>query len=154
MRKLAAHFLGLAEKQKATCSTDGRASPHGHFFAVVRATSRKGGRTSIKQSRFTTPREHRPLATRFGQDVRVAILCFRSLALWLLGYPDAALADASKRLRTRARSVKPLLDVCVGPRQMLTSTVEITRQQTRSSTNLSLLADEKGACLLESCRNV
>jgi hypothetical protein len=32
------------------------------------------------------PTEHRPLATRFGSDVRVAILCYRSLALWLLGY--------------------------------------------------------------------
>ena len=40
------------------------------------------------------PVEHRPLATRFGQDVRMGILSFRSLALWLLGYPDAALADA------------------------------------------------------------
>ena len=27
------------------------------------------------------PAEHRPLATRFGQDVGVAILCYRSLAL-------------------------------------------------------------------------
>jgi tetratricopeptide (TPR) repeat protein len=43
--------------------------------------------------------EHRPLAMRFGQDVRVAVLCFRSWALWLLGYPDAALADADQALR-------------------------------------------------------
>jgi predicted ATPase len=45
------------------------------------------------------PTEHRPLATRFGQDVGVAILSFRSLALWLLGYPDAALADANHALK-------------------------------------------------------
>ena len=44
------------------------------------------------------PAEHRPLATRFGQDVRVAALSFRSRALWLLGYPDAALADADHAL--------------------------------------------------------
>src|SRR5262249_15223250 len=31
---------------------------------------------------------------RFGQDVRVAILCNRSLNLWLLGHPEAALADS------------------------------------------------------------
>jgi predicted ATPase len=40
------------------------------------------------------PAEHRLLATRFGQDIRVSILSFRSMALWLLGYPEAALADA------------------------------------------------------------
>jgi predicted ATPase/class 3 adenylate cyclase len=43
--------------------------------------------------------EHRPLAMRFGQDVRVAVLSFRSWTLWLLGYPDAALADADRALR-------------------------------------------------------
>ena len=45
------------------------------------------------------PTVHRPLATRFGQDAGVATLCFRSLTLWLLGYPDAALADAKQALR-------------------------------------------------------
>ena len=45
------------------------------------------------------PAEHRPLATRFGQDVGVAILSYRSLALWLLGYPEAALADADRALK-------------------------------------------------------
>ncbi len=44
------------------------------------------------------PAEHRPLATRFGQDIRVAILSYRSWALWLLGYPEAALADADYAL--------------------------------------------------------
>ena len=44
------------------------------------------------------PAEHRPLATLFGQDVRVSILSYRSRALWLLGYPDAALADADHAL--------------------------------------------------------
>ena len=53
------------------------------------------------------PAEHRPLATRFGQDVRVAVLSYRSMALWLLGYPEAALADANRRSMMRARSVKP-----------------------------------------------
>jgi predicted ATPase len=40
------------------------------------------------------PDAHRPLATRFGQDVRMASLLRRSQALWFLGYPDAALADS------------------------------------------------------------
>jgi predicted ATPase len=32
----------------------------------------------------------------FGQDVRVAALFYRSLALWQLGYPDAAIKDAAR----------------------------------------------------------
>ncbi len=44
------------------------------------------------------PAAHRPLATRFGQDIGVAILSFRPLALWLLGYPRSALAEAGRAL--------------------------------------------------------
>src|SRR4051794_25095950 len=44
------------------------------------------------------PAQHRPLAMRFGQDVEVSILSFRSLALWLLGYPETALADTGRAL--------------------------------------------------------
>ena len=43
---------------------------------------------------FYNPEEHRPLATRFGHDSGVSILCFRSLALWLLGLSEAARQDA------------------------------------------------------------
>jgi len=41
------------------------------------------------------PSKHRQLATRFGQDIRVAILFYSSLAHWALGYPEKALADAA-----------------------------------------------------------
>jgi len=44
------------------------------------------------------PVQHGPLATRFGQDVRVAALAYRSWTLWLLGYPQAALTDAEEGL--------------------------------------------------------
>jgi class 3 adenylate cyclase/predicted ATPase len=38
--------------------------------------------------------EHRGLAAHFGTDAQVAILEWRSRALWLLGYPEAARRDA------------------------------------------------------------
>ena len=44
------------------------------------------------------PAEHRPLATRFGQDASVSILSYRSIALWMLGYPEAALADTEQAI--------------------------------------------------------
>ncbi len=42
------------------------------------------------------PAAHRPLATRFGQDIGVAILSWRPFALWMLGYPGTALAEAAR----------------------------------------------------------
>ncbi len=44
------------------------------------------------------PAEHRRLMTRFGQDLRVTCLAFRSMASWLLGYPQTALEDADRAL--------------------------------------------------------
>jgi len=42
------------------------------------------------------PVEHRQLATRFAQDVRVTSLLYRSWALWVLGYPESSLVDAEE----------------------------------------------------------
>jgi predicted ATPase len=50
------------------------------------------------------PAKHRPLAVRFGQDVGVAILSYRAMALWVLGYPDAALADTDQAI-SEAREI-------------------------------------------------
>jgi DNA-binding winged helix-turn-helix (wHTH) protein/predicted ATPase len=44
------------------------------------------------------PAEHRSLGARFGQEAGVAILSNRPLALWLLGYPEAALKEANEAL--------------------------------------------------------
>jgi predicted ATPase len=44
------------------------------------------------------PAEHRALATRFGQDVGVVVLSYRAWTLWLLGHPEAALADTDRAL--------------------------------------------------------
>jgi class 3 adenylate cyclase/predicted ATPase len=44
------------------------------------------------------PAEHRPLATRLGHDLRAAALSFRSWGVWLLGFPEAGLADADRAL--------------------------------------------------------
>jgi predicted ATPase len=45
------------------------------------------------------PAEHRRLATRFGGDIGVTILSCRSIALWILGYPQAALEDTAHVLK-------------------------------------------------------
>ena len=45
------------------------------------------------------PAEHRPLTTRSGRDIRVALLASRSGCLWLLGYPAASRSDAERALK-------------------------------------------------------
>ena len=92
-RNLAAQFLALAEKQGATVPL-----MIGHRLmgrSLLETGHIAEGRAHFDQAiALYDPAEHRPLATRFGQDVGVAILTYRSRALWMLGYPKAALADA------------------------------------------------------------
>ena len=98
VRKLAAQFLSLAEKQRAS-------------FPIMTGHSMIGFSSlltgDIVQSRkhydhaiaLFDPMAHRPLAMRLGQDSRVAILSYRSLAMWFLGYPEAALEDKDHSLQ-------------------------------------------------------
>jgi predicted ATPase len=58
------------------------------------------------------PVEHRPLATRFI-DPRAAALIYRSLALWALGYPEAALADTEHALSDARETGRPATVVFV-----------------------------------------
>ena len=98
MREFAAQFLALAEKQKATVPL-----MVGHRLmgtSLLLTGDIAQGRTHLDQAiALYDPAEHRPLATRFGQDDRGGNLVHRSLALWVLGYPEAALADAEQALR-------------------------------------------------------
>jgi predicted ATPase len=48
------------------------------------------------------PAEHRPLAMRFGGDIGATIQSYRSVALWVLGHPTSAQAEAEHAL-SRAR---------------------------------------------------
>jgi class 3 adenylate cyclase/predicted ATPase len=94
MHELAAQFLALAEKQGATVPL-----MMGHRLMGSSGNIAEGRAHYDQALALYDPAEHRPLATRFGQDVRVAILSNRSLPLWLLGHPEAALADAEQALK-------------------------------------------------------
>jgi predicted ATPase len=96
-RELALQFLRLAEKQGSTIPL-----MIGH--RLVGASLVFSGQIAEGQSHLDRaitlhrPAEHRPLATRFGLDIRVAILNYRSLARWTLGFPEQALADTDDDL--------------------------------------------------------
>jgi class 3 adenylate cyclase/predicted ATPase len=96
--ELAEEFLALAEKQRATVPMmiGHRLMGSSLLFTGQIAEARLHYDQAIA---LYNPAEHRPLAMRFGQDVEVACLSFRALVLWLLGYPEAALADTDRALR-------------------------------------------------------
>jgi class 3 adenylate cyclase/predicted ATPase len=94
MHELASQFLALAEKQGATVPLMMGHRLMGSSVNIAEARAHYDQALSLYD-----PAEHRPLAARFGQDVRVAILSNRSLPLWLLGHPGAALADAKQALK-------------------------------------------------------
>jgi tetratricopeptide (TPR) repeat protein len=97
MRELAAEFLALAERQGATVPLIVGHRLVGTSLACTGDIA--PGRTHLDRAVALYNRtEHRPLALRFGQDVRVAILSYRAMALWMLGYPKAALADTEQAL--------------------------------------------------------
>jgi class 3 adenylate cyclase/predicted ATPase len=95
MRDLAAQILTRAEKQGTTGPL-----MIGHRLmgtSLLATGDIAEGRAHLDRAlALYDPAEHRALAARFGQDVGVAIRSFRSLAFWLLGYPEAALADSNK----------------------------------------------------------
>jgi hypothetical protein len=97
-RDLAAHFLALAKKQG-----DIAALMIGHNVmgnSLVFTGEIAEGRSHLDRGMaLYDPAEHRPLATRFGQDALVASLAYRGIALWVLGYPEAALADTERMLK-------------------------------------------------------
>jgi predicted ATPase len=103
-RELAARFLTLGEKEGAAVPLmighRTMASTLALIGDLVEAKAHYDEALALYR-----PAEHRRLMTRFGQDLRVTCLAFRSMALWLLGYPEAALGDADCAL-AEARQIE------------------------------------------------
>jgi class 3 adenylate cyclase/tetratricopeptide (TPR) repeat protein len=98
LRELALQFLALAKKQTAT----GPLMVAHRLMGTSLSTTGDlvEGRTHLDKAIALYERaEHSPLATRFGQDVGVVILSWRSWTVWVLGYPEAALADAERAIK-------------------------------------------------------
>jgi class 3 adenylate cyclase/predicted ATPase len=101
-RELAMEFLTLAERQGSTVPR-----MIGHRLmgrSLIDTGNIVEGCRHCDQALALYDPEHRPLAVRFGQDTEVSVLSFRPLGLWLLGYPDRAVADTSHAMK-RAREI-------------------------------------------------
>jgi class 3 adenylate cyclase/predicted ATPase len=110
VRELAAQFLTLAEKQGAQVPlmvghrimgvslmfTGNLVESRDHFDRAVDHFDRAVA--------LYDPVQHRAFAARFGQDPGAALLAFRSLAQWLLGYGEGAAATADRALEIARNS--------------------------------------------------
>ena len=95
---LAAQFLALAEKQGATIPLMIGHSMMG-FSLLTTGSPAQGRRHCDHAIALYDPAAHRPLAMLFGHDLLAQTLAIRSLALWFLGYPEAALVDTNHSLK-------------------------------------------------------
>jgi predicted ATPase len=145
LRELATQFLTLAEKR-------GAAVPLMIGHRIMGATFAFTGEIAGAIPHYDRtialyhPAEYRPLAARFGQDTRVTILSYRAMALWMLGYPEKALADADHALKD-AREIGQAATLMLA--LTLTSFTHIFCGNYATANalldELVVLADEKGA---------
>ena len=101
LRELAARFLALAEKQGATIPLI-----RGHRLmgvSLMWTGNIVEGRAHFDRAVALCDHAERPLVTRTSDlwvytlsDLRVYTLSDRSMTLWTLGYPEAALADVQR----------------------------------------------------------
>src|SRR5215469_15713773 len=147
VRELASQFVALAEKQTQTVPL-----MVGHRLmgnALMLTGNIPQGRTHYNKAfALYDPAKHRPLATRFGQDVGVSIFVYRALAHWMLGYPETALADADHALEDAREGGHAGTSMYA---QLHTSFTNILCAKyaaaNAQSNEVVRLADEKGAAL-------
>ena len=147
VRERAAECLAAAEKQPNTVSLMVGRRLMG--ISLAHTGDLAEGRANLDNARrLYNPVEHRPLATRFGQDIGVGILFQRALPLWMLGYPEAALADCDQAMKD-AREIG--LATTLMPALLYTSMIHILcgndEIASRQANELVVLADEKGSAL-------
>jgi DNA-binding winged helix-turn-helix (wHTH) protein/class 3 adenylate cyclase/predicted ATPase len=154
IREIAAQFLTLAERQGAIIPVMIGHRLMGSSMLCTGDISK--ARAHYDQAiALYDPVAHRPLAARFAQDIRVASLSFRSLAQWMLGYPDAALADvesAHKDAREIGHAVTLIYALFAGSMtQFLCGNFAMATAEARESV---ALADEKGALVFKAVGTV
>ena len=148
MRNLAGQFVALAEKQGATVPLMIGHRLMGTSLLVTGCIAES--RAHFDQAiALYDPVAHRALATRFSQDHRVSVLPYRAFALWALGYPEAALADAERAI-SDARAIgqaATLMYALVNTSFYIHVTCGNYATANMHLDELVTLADEKGALL-------
>jgi class 3 adenylate cyclase/predicted ATPase len=146
MRALAVQFLALAEKQGATTPL-----VVGHRImgsSLVQTGDIAEGRKHYDQAvALYHPAAHGTDTTRFGQDLGIANLAYRSLPLWLLGYPKAARIDNDNSVK-QARETGHGTTLILALTFLSVNDLLASRDYAAAKTTMDelvALSDEKGA---------
>ncbi|MFB9265049.1 AAA family ATPase [Bradyrhizobium erythrophlei] len=145
MREFAAQFLALAEKHGGTVPLI-----VGHRVmgtSLLYTGEIAAGRGHLDRAiALYNPAEHRSLATRLAQDAGVAALSYRSWALWLLGYPDAALRDTDNALK-EAREMGQAAELMTALNRIAVSNIIFRNcvAATAQAREVFALAEERGS---------
>jgi predicted ATPase len=146
VRDLASQFLALAAKQRMTAPPMIGHRIMGHSL-LVSGDIAEARLHYDKGIALYNPAEHRPLAMRFGMDAWASILAYRSLGLWLLGYPEAALRDIDDLLNNARESGQAAATVMLASYHASLRHLSCGNYATANmhADELVCLADEKGA---------
>ena len=149
IRELAAQFLALAEKQGTTVPL-----MIGHQLmgmSLMLTGDIAQGRVHLDRAIALYDPAAADHARRFGVDTRVSALCYRTIALWMLGYPDAALTDAAQALKgARKIGHAAVLMHALGHTPRIYAQCGNYAAASALANELISLADEKGAMFWKS----
>ena len=143
-RDVADRILALAEKQEGL-------APFILGHVVMGGSLMLAGEIARAKGHFDQvialydPAEHRLLA-RFNMDPRVLALVFRSNVSWMLGYPEAALADADRAVKdARATGHTATLMLALSMADLTHMLCGNYAAVSECMRELAALADEKGS---------
>ena len=147
-RDLAGQLLALAEKQGAAVPL--MVGHRSMGFALIMGGNFGKGRSHLNSAiALYDPIEHRPFAERFS-GIREVSLCFRSFAAWCLGYPDAAIADVNRAVKSAqefGKSATLMITLALtSMTQLLLGNYTAANTQTDE---MIAVAEEKGASFLK-----
>jgi class 3 adenylate cyclase/predicted ATPase len=143
--ELAAQFLALAREKR-------EAVPIMIGHRLVGCTLLSSGEIEASRTHFDqaimryNPVEHQQAAARFPQDITMMSISWRALASWILGYPEAALADLDRAIalaRETGRAVD-LMFALIGSQPTRIQSGDYATGRAQLDEGIAL-ADEKGA---------
>ena len=147
VRDLATQFLALAEKQRTTGPAYGWASPYGH--SLLFAGDLLEGRAHFDQAiALYDPVEHRPLATRFGQDIgggNFDISVMGPVGAWLSRRLRSQTSNTALRHAREIGQAATLMYALAIASAINLFVGDCVAANRTFSTNSSLLAEESGA---------
>ena len=143
-RDVADRILALAEKQEGLAPFIlGHVVMGGSLMLTGEIARAKGHFDQVIA--LYDPAEHRLLA-RFNMDPRVLALVFRSNVSWMLGYPEAALADADRAVKdARATGHTATLMLALSMADLTHMLCGNYAAVSECMRELAALADEKGS---------